>query len=192
MASSTGWMDYLNKDNMLSMSNEVRTSFEWEAVLVKPPRGFYCPPDHLFRYRTKAVSGLEVPKSAPTWADMRGNYRVGLPGLTTITLDSVSFTLVEFEDLSFTTFLTDAMTAYNDPKTRTSLRRKDLVMDWQFFALSQDRVPLMRWSLYNCFISDFTLPLDFSGTERSPQYEVSMSLACEYYEFDTLNMENLR
>ena len=192
MAGSTGWMDYLNKDNMLSMNNEVRSSFEWEAILVKPPRGFYCPPDHKFRVGTKGIAGLEVPKSTIGWAEMRGNYRVGLPGLTTVTLDAVSFTLVDFEDLSFTTFLSDAMTAYNDPKTRQSLRRKDLVMDWQFFSLSQDRVPLMRWSLYNCYIMDFTLPLDMSGTERTPQYEVNMTIGCEFYEFDTLNMENLR
>ena len=166
MAGSTGWMDYLNKDNMLSMNNEVRSSFEWEAILVKPPRGFYCPPDHKFRVGTKGIAGLEVPKSTIGWAEMRGNYRVGLPGLTTVTLDAVSFTLVDFEDLSFTTFLSDAMTAYNDPKTRQSL--------------------------YNCYIMDFTLPLDMSGTERTPQYEVNMTIGCEFYEFDTLNMENLR
>jgi len=177
------FMSYINRANMMT-SKEILTSFDWEVKFVKIPSAVYWPGELTFQMRLKEVQlppdlTVDVNKT-----ELRG-YSILTPGLVT---NSGQFTLnlQDFEDQSITAFLIDYVYKVNNPLTRQSLRKEDLICDVDFYRLNVSRQPVKVCKLRTCLPTAINQG-DEQNTEKTPIQATSITFEAQLYWWETLN-----
>lgn len=178
-----GYMDFINKASM-QRKGDILSSFDWELVCITKPKACYYPGDLVIRGRTNSVDlppDLDV-ENAKT--EMRG-YTVLSPGKVTNT-GTFSINFQDFEDQAMTAFFLDLIYKTNNPLTRRSLRKEDLVSDWDFYRLNVNREPVRACRMRTCLVSGGTMG-DVQDTEKAPIQKGKIDFDIQLYWWENLN-----
>lgn len=177
------YMDFINKAAMMD-KKDILSSFDWELVCTSKPKAIYWPGDLIIKGRTTSV---ELP------ADLSiENQKSEMRGITLITpgevINSGTLTLnyQDFEDQAFTAFFLDYAYKSNNPLTRRSLRKEDLVSDWDFYRLNVNRQPVRACRMRTCLVSDGSMG-DAQDTEKVNIQKGKLTFDVQLFWWENLN-----
>jgi hypothetical protein len=180
-----GFMNRINRNDIKHSNLAFLTTFEWELVITKLPPAIYYPSDDVIQVRLKSVSGLPNYENEVQETNIRG-FKLIQSGLTNNGSVDITFTFADFEDQSIEAFFQDYIYKSNDPFTRKSLHRRDLMMDCELYRLNVNREPVSKWILEGGLPTSADIKDEFTS-EMTLIDEKTLSVKFEYVEKILLN-----
>jgi len=180
------YMDYVTRDKIAQKTSQFLTSFDWDLEILTKPSAVYWPGDDVFKVRTSEIVPTSIiPDHSVISVEIRG-FTLLQPGLT-INSGDFSITLQDFEDQSILALMIDWVYKCNNPNTRSSYRREDLLMDFNLYRLNSSRKPVFQYIIKGCLPNklDYSDPMD--GTKKEIG-KCTFGCKVEYFESKLLNI----
>lgn len=182
-------MSYLNRNALVSPSNQVLTTFDWDFDITFPANyAPYHPPIETIRQRILSIDGIKfIPDPVLLDIKLRGGVTMLQAGLTENKPGSLTLMLQDFEDQSMTIWALDWTKKLNDWRTRKSYRKESVYIDMTIYQLNSDREAVFQWNYMTGLLDagEFGSPAKADKDALTGQ---SMTINFEYVEPIPLNL----
>lgn len=145
-------LSYLNYTKMMDDTRELLTSDKWNINIDKWANVVYNPGDTFLKTRVVSVSGLDIAKfhSTPINASIRGFETHVQPGQTKLVNQTITWTLLDFEDQSIYVLFEDWCGKCHDPATQRNYRAVDLRSNFTYQRLNSVNLVVREWAHRGC------------------------------------------
>lgn len=162
-------LSYLNYTKMMDDTRELLTSDKWNIQVDHWANVVYYPGDVFLKSRVKQISGLDVAKfhSTPLKASIRGFETHVQPGQTKLVNQTITWTLLDYEDQSIYVIFQDWAGKCHDPVTQRNYRAVDLRADFTYQRLNSVNLVVREWKHKGCMPNAESYKDDFDS-DRKP------------------------
>lgn len=182
------YMDHINRYKVGGNNADILDQFNWDLIILSTPKAVYWPGNELFKSRLKKIGGLPSEISVEVnEVEGPGGFKILAPGDNTSgNLVSITLDFLDYEDCSIAFFGKDWSDKCQDPITKISRPKAELVMDIQVLQLNNARKPVKQWTLYNGIIESINTNESFDS-KKNPNGAVSINIKFEWYKIEYLN-----
>lgn len=182
---NTGYLSWKNYTSVSNNLGDIPSSFLWEFQITKVPSVIYYPGRDLLIQRVIACQPPQLSAIGTTQEFIHGNAilqpgDVGRAGRFTAEIQ-------DFEDLSISKMFQDWRDKIQDPETKATLPKAQLVMDMILYQLSKTGVPIKSWTMKTGILSDAGLDGYQFGNQTQNNGKLSISIDFEHIVDEVLN-----
>lgn len=166
----SSYMKQLGYHEIKETNKEFLRTDLWEFKFTTPPAIVYYPGDTIIQTRLTQVNvGIDTSVTGFE-KHMRNTYtlhqRTGQR-----TDGTLSLTFVDREDQAIMYFGDDWRQKIADRDSKYSFRKEDLVAQCEYIELNTSRLPVCKFTFYNCYIQDFSR--DENGTAEDGKLDLA-------------------
>jgi len=183
-----GYRAQVNRANVGNNNGEILNKFNWDLEVTKRPAIVYWPGDMVYFNRLKDISGLPDDQVSIEDVEVGGGFTITQTGDSANRQPvEVTFNFQDYEDSTIGYLVHDWKIKIQDPVTRRSFRKADLVADMVAYQLNTDLIPVKAWYLYNGMISSGSTNDDSFTNKKEISGQVNMAVKFEWWDIKWLN-----